>query len=867
MIKKIISILLITAMIISVQVLPAKAAFKDITDEVLSFKASVLQSLGVVSGYEDGTFRPTAKLTRAEFSKLAVAVMGLSKTATNYASKTLFNDVKGGTWAAGYVNLAYTQGIINGYGNGSFGINDSITYGQAVTIILRILGYTEEQTGSIWPDNQISYAASLNLDEGLTLKASDTLTRGAAVTLLYNFLYTKTKSAKLYYTTIQTSSSVSNAVITSYVSGKVTYRDSTGEKTISADYSLSDSLLGLCGTLLLSESGSSKGFIPEENNYKDIVIAGINSASITDTDGKAYSISTDVKLYGSKTTYTFGTSWFELLVGSSVRLYYDEAGVVESLYSSSFDEAQVKSRLTDVIIVSASEGTLNYLSGGELISTELSSTSSGSNWVGSKGTLLIAEDGLIIGFIPDNNTHIDLSLKEVKASGITDTTGIYHKVSSGTQLYINGELVKYSSGWTLLNGDSSLRLYYDDAGAISLVYVHGNSYDDYAAAAETKTVLQELTRKLGIKSTDYTIIKNGYKAESEDLAQYDVGQYDAVTGTLLVTDKKISGCIEDMVYSAGELTSVTMLGNTFRVLDCALDTLKTFTEGDRVTLLLTEDNRVAAAYNLQTVTAAMKGILTLNGTQATVKLINGVTVSGTPDSSSLSALDGTLVSVSAISTGKLSITALSSDVEELLNLSTGKLGSSELAPNIKVFDWAGSGAVVEIKLEDVSWTRYIAANKIEYAGYNSVGQVEVLLLKDITGDAYEYGIATVTNNTSTGTTSVSVENSGGSSKSGTTAFSVTSGSYIGIALKGNGALAGYKELTMVKNIAINNFIGQEFVKVGDYELPISENVQVYDKNTNLWMSLEEALTRYQSFTVYYDRNPENGGKIRIITVE
>jgi hypothetical protein len=35
--------------------------------------------------------------------------------------------------------------------------------------------------------------------------------------------------------------------------------------------------------------------------------------------------------------------------------------------------------------------------------------------------------------------------------------------------------------------------------------------------AETKTVLQELTRKLGIKSAEYTIIKNGYKAESEDL--------------------------------------------------------------------------------------------------------------------------------------------------------------------------------------------------------------------------------------------------------------------------------------------------------------------------------------------------------------
>jgi hypothetical protein len=55
--------------------------------------------------------------------------------------------------------------------------------------------------------------------------------------------------------------------------------------------------------------------------------------------------------------------------------------------------------------------------------------------------------------------------------------------------------------------------------------------------------------------------------------------------------------------------------------------------------------------------------------------------------------------------------------------------------------------------------------------------VEVLLLKDLTGDAYEYGIAAVTNNTSTGTSSVSIVNGNGSSKSGTTAFSITSGSY------------------------------------------------------------------------------------------
>ncbi len=93
-----------------------------------------------------------------------------------------------------------------------------------------------------------------------------------------------------------------------------------------------------------------------------------------------------------------------------------------------------------------------------------------------------------------------------------------------------------------------------------------------------------------------------------------------MTDTLLVTDKKVSGYIEDLVYSAGELSAIGLLGNTFKVLPCALDTLEGFTEGDRVTLLLTEDNRVAAAYSPADGYSVYEGILTLNGTQASIKL-------------------------------------------------------------------------------------------------------------------------------------------------------------------------------------------------------------------------------------------------------
>ncbi len=442
------------------------AAFSDISDENVSLAASVLESFGIASGYGDGAFRPDEKLSRAQFCKLAVMAMGLGNSVGSYSARTLFSDVKGGTWAAGYVNLAFSQGIINGYGNGVFGANDCVTYGQAATILLRILGYKASQVGGIWPDDYVSFASRLGLDAGTELEPGDSLTRGQAALLLYSLLLAQNSSGALYYKTLPTAGSlVSDAVVTAVENGAVSYRSASGDKTAKAAYGAAEGFKGLRGTLLLSPKGLVVGFVPSGDGYRDVKIAYVDSDTLTDADGVSYKMDGNISILGSRAAYAYAGYWYELLVGSSARLYFDSEGNVELIYSSAFDSPRVSSRVSSAVIASASGGTVVYLAGGEKLEAELDEAASGyKDWVGGRGTLLLDSDGEAAGFIPDAKSFKDIRVSSVKASGITADSGAYYKAAAGAQLYIGGKLDKYASRWYDIGKGEGLRLYFDKDG-------------------------------------------------------------------------------------------------------------------------------------------------------------------------------------------------------------------------------------------------------------------------------------------------------------------------------------------------------------------------------------------------------------------
>ena len=111
--------------------------FSDVSaDKWYNNAVSTLCHMGVLGGYSDGTFRPNAPITRAEFAKIAVSFAQIN----GFSEYGYFTDVDSSDWYAPYVDAAKSVGLIEGYSDGSFKPANKITRAEACTIVNRVLG-------------------------------------------------------------------------------------------------------------------------------------------------------------------------------------------------------------------------------------------------------------------------------------------------------------------------------------------------------------------------------------------------------------------------------------------------------------------------------------------------------------------------------------------------------------------------------------------------------------------------------------------------------------------------------------------------------------------------------------------------------
>ena len=180
--KKLLALMLSVAMVFTMGT--SVFAYTDVEEGTyVSEAVTVLSNLGILDGYEDGSFKPEATVTRAEMAKIVCETLGYDSMGT---SKTLFDDVSPKHWAGGYISTAYGLGIINGYGDGKFGPEDTVTYEQAVKMVVCALGYEPMAANKGgWPAGYTSVAASIGLTKGMSSSA-----RGDIAVLMYNALTT-----------------------------------------------------------------------------------------------------------------------------------------------------------------------------------------------------------------------------------------------------------------------------------------------------------------------------------------------------------------------------------------------------------------------------------------------------------------------------------------------------------------------------------------------------------------------------------------------------------------------------------------------------------------------------------------------------
>ena len=175
----------------------AALEFPDVATTASYYPAvSLLSSLGIIKGYEDGTFGPDRDVTRAEFSVMLMRAMALSGVASNDMNGMPFSDVEGVvSWAGGDIKTAYTMGIINGMGDGTFAPDEKVTYEQALKMVVCALGYypvalqaVGGDESKIWPNGYINVATQLKLNAGIGGAGENSAKRWDIAKIIYNAL-------------------------------------------------------------------------------------------------------------------------------------------------------------------------------------------------------------------------------------------------------------------------------------------------------------------------------------------------------------------------------------------------------------------------------------------------------------------------------------------------------------------------------------------------------------------------------------------------------------------------------------------------------------------------------------------------------
>ena len=192
--KKVLSIVLSLVMVLCMMPVMAfagttNAAYSDISGEKCEGAVNVLDALGVIDGYEDGTYRPDQVVTRAEMAKLIITALGMDSYAT--ATTSSYSDMQNAQWAIPVVEYATNLGIVEGVGNGKFSPGNPVTYEQAVTMIVRALGYTTDcnEMNGTWPAIYVQKATALGLFRNVEGNQYGTgADRGDVAIMLYNAL-------------------------------------------------------------------------------------------------------------------------------------------------------------------------------------------------------------------------------------------------------------------------------------------------------------------------------------------------------------------------------------------------------------------------------------------------------------------------------------------------------------------------------------------------------------------------------------------------------------------------------------------------------------------------------------------------------
>ena len=186
--KRALSLLLSSTMVLGMVVMGSSAAgYQDVDASNDNQEAiEVLQTVGIMTGDQNGNFNPDGSITRNEMAVVMAHLLNLDYD--YYRGTNPFTDVP--EWAAPYVAACAAEGVVAGIGNGQYGGDNKVTAAEASLMIMKALGYFQnaEDFGTDWQVATIRQASYIDLFKNINANAESALTRGQVAQLVLNGL-------------------------------------------------------------------------------------------------------------------------------------------------------------------------------------------------------------------------------------------------------------------------------------------------------------------------------------------------------------------------------------------------------------------------------------------------------------------------------------------------------------------------------------------------------------------------------------------------------------------------------------------------------------------------------------------------------
>ena len=427
--KKFLSLVL--ALVMTMSLVTISAGAKDFTDnDKVNYDEAVqvISMLGIVNGYEDGSFKPANTLTRGAAAKI-IANFKLTPAVADAlkGSETTFKDVPATNVFSGYIAYCASEGIIAGYADGTFKPAGTLTANAFMKMLIGALGYdTTTYVGDNFATKVALKVKELGLAEGNTFVGSKALTREEACLYAFNAL----SKNGVYY---EGGSSVTiNGVniVTGAVEKK--YEDTYGKRVFglksedavdvfgrpATKYTAGKASVTVADTPVLSY----KGAVSAKTLFADFQLGKTDEVTVNGTKiNKGNSTSTDA-LFGTganTATYIYATDTANAYDAYVISY---EAGVVSQVNPANPKKETVRSivvdsktyetelfakgdvvlyavkdgAIVDVIAADSVEGSITAKKGGNYTIAGKAYATAITLAVGSKGTYYLSLDGTTV---------------------------------------------------------------------------------------------------------------------------------------------------------------------------------------------------------------------------------------------------------------------------------------------------------------------------------------------------------------------------------------------------------------------------------------------------------------------------------------